>query len=92
MPLIPTVGKQKQVDLSEFKANLFCIVSFRTDRAMQRYSVSNKTNNPEVIKTGLRDSYLHIQLFTHTHMIRKLSPGSLPHSRGGVLLETDEGE
>ena len=44
MPLIPASGKQKQVDLSEFKASLVYKASSRTARTVtQRNPVSEKT-------------------------------------------------
>ena len=36
MPLIPTLGRQRQADLSVFKASLVYRVSSRTARATQR--------------------------------------------------------
>ena len=39
MPLIPTLGRQRQMDLCEFKASLVYRVSFRTARATQRNPV-----------------------------------------------------
>ena len=46
MPLIPTFGRQRQADLSEFEASLVYRVSSRTSRAIQRNPVSkNKTKN-----------------------------------------------
>jgi hypothetical protein len=42
MPLIPALGRQRQADLSEFKASLLYIVSSRTAGATQRGIVSNK--------------------------------------------------
>jgi hypothetical protein len=39
MPLIPTFGRQRQADLSEFEASLVYRVSSRTSRATQRNSV-----------------------------------------------------
>ena len=43
MPLIPTFGRQRQADLSEFEASLVYRVSSRTSRATQRNPVSKKT-------------------------------------------------
>ena len=34
MPLIPALGRQRQVDLCEFEVNLVCRVSSRTIRAV----------------------------------------------------------
>ena len=44
MPLFPALGRQRQADLSEFKASLFYRVSSRTARDTQRNSVSEKQN------------------------------------------------
>jgi hypothetical protein len=40
MPLIPTLERQRQVDLCDFKANLIYKLSPRTARATQRNPVS----------------------------------------------------
>jgi hypothetical protein len=40
MPLILTLGRQRQADLYEFNASLICKVSFTTARATQRNTVS----------------------------------------------------
>ena len=47
MPLIPALGKQRQVDLSEFEASLVYKASFKTARIVtQRNPVSKtKTTN-----------------------------------------------
>jgi hypothetical protein len=45
-PLIPTPGRQRQVDLCEFKASLVYRVNSRTARATLRNPVS-KTNKQE---------------------------------------------
>ena len=39
-PLIPTLGRQRQIDLCEFAASLVYRVSSRTFRAIQRNHVS----------------------------------------------------
>ncbi|EGV91257.1 hypothetical protein I79_026099 [Cricetulus griseus] len=49
MPLIPALGKQRQADLSEFKASLVYKVSFRTARTANTEKLclkiqNNKTN------------------------------------------------
>ena len=44
MPLIPALGRQRQLDLCEFKTSLVYRVSFRTAKATQRNPVSKKTN------------------------------------------------
>jgi hypothetical protein len=49
MPLIPTLGRQRQVDF-EFEASLVFKVSARTARAIQRNPVS-KTQNLNQTKT-----------------------------------------
>ena len=36
MPLIPALGRKRQVDLSEFEASLVCKVSSKTAKATQR--------------------------------------------------------
>jgi hypothetical protein len=41
--LIPTLGRQRQVDLCEFEASLVYRVSSRTARDTQRNPVSKKT-------------------------------------------------
>jgi hypothetical protein len=41
-PLIPALGRQRQEDLCEFKANLVYRASSRTARAIQRNPVSKK--------------------------------------------------
>ena len=52
MPLIPALGRQKQVDLSEFKTNLVYKTSSRTDsKATQRNLVSKKKNKNKKPKT-----------------------------------------
>ena len=43
-PLIPALGKQRQVDLCEFEASLVYRASSRTARAIQRNPVSKKQN------------------------------------------------
>jgi hypothetical protein len=43
MPLIPALGRKKQVDLWEFEASLCYRVSSRTVRATQRSPVLKKT-------------------------------------------------
>jgi hypothetical protein len=49
MPLILALGRQRQVNLCEFKASLVYIVSSRIARAPQRNPVSkNKTQNKEI--------------------------------------------
>ena len=50
MPLMPTLRRQSQADLHEFKAGLVYRVSFRIARATQRNPVlKNKNNNKKVI-------------------------------------------
>jgi hypothetical protein len=44
MLLIPALGRQRQVDLCEFKASLVYRVSVRTVRAAQRNPVSKNTD------------------------------------------------
>ena len=44
MPLIPALGRQMQVDLSEFKAALVYRVSSRTARTITQRSPGFKTN------------------------------------------------
>jgi hypothetical protein len=38
--LIPALGRQRHVDVCEFKANLVCRVNSRTARATQRNTVN----------------------------------------------------
>jgi hypothetical protein len=45
MPLIPTLGRQRQTDHYEFEASLVYRVSSRTARATQRNHVWKKTKN-----------------------------------------------
>jgi hypothetical protein len=54
MPLIPALGRQRQV-ISEFEASLVYRMSSRTARATQRNPISDKTNkqtnkHPQKIK------------------------------------------
>ena len=52
MPLILALERQRQVDLSEFKASLVYIMSFRKLRAIQRDPVSkNKSNKWTIWKS-----------------------------------------
>jgi hypothetical protein len=44
MPLISALGRQRQVDLSEFEASLVCSMSSRTARAIQRNPVLKNKN------------------------------------------------
>jgi hypothetical protein len=43
MPLIPTLGRQRQVDSSEYKATMVYRVSSRTARATQRNPVCQQS-------------------------------------------------
>ena len=45
MPLIPALGRERQVDLCEFEASLVYRVSSRTVRDTQRNPVSKETKN-----------------------------------------------
>jgi hypothetical protein len=50
MPLIPALGRQRQVDLYEFKASLVCRLSSRSARATQRNPVStNKQQQQRIL-------------------------------------------
>jgi hypothetical protein len=54
MPLIPALGRQRQVDLCELEASLVYRVSSRTASAIQRNPVmkkQNKTKKQQKIKT-----------------------------------------
>ena len=42
MPFIPALGRQRQVDLCEFKANLVCRSSFRTVRVPQKFCLKKQ--------------------------------------------------
>jgi hypothetical protein len=59
-PLIPVLGRQRQLDLYEFKANLVYRASSRTARAIQRNIVSknktkqNKTKQMDHIASKLK--------------------------------------
>jgi hypothetical protein len=44
MPLIPTLQRERQVDLCELEASLVYRVSSRTARAIERNLVSKQTN------------------------------------------------
>jgi len=57
-PLIPTLGRQRQVNLCEFKASLIYRMNSRAARATQRNAVSKKQN-----KTKKKGLYHHILLF-----------------------------
>jgi hypothetical protein len=49
MPIVPALGRQRQVNLCELEASLVCRVNFRTVRATQRNPVSkNKNNNNKI--------------------------------------------
>ena len=48
-PLIPALGKQRQVDLYEFEASLVYRASCRTARAIQR----NQTNQPKSMNLSI---------------------------------------
>jgi hypothetical protein len=53
VPLIPELGRQRQVDLCVFEASLVYRVSSRTVRATQRNRISkdkNKTRKKEIKK------------------------------------------
>ena len=50
MPLIPALGRQRQVDLCEFKSNLVYRVSSRTARAVTQ-------RNP-VLKTATKKGFI----------------------------------
>jgi len=43
-PLIPVLGKQRQVDLSQFEASLVYGASSKTTTASQRNPISKKNN------------------------------------------------
>ena len=60
MPLIPAFGRQRQADLSEFKANLVYRVSFRTgSKATHRHPVlKNKKTKYKKRRKGKVDSRL----------------------------------
>jgi hypothetical protein len=73
MPLIPALGKQRQVDLCEFKPILVYRVSSKTDKATQRNPVSqnkqiNKTKRQKEISRlfGLPYSFTLQPLHWHT--------------------------
>ena len=51
MPLVPTLSRQRQVDLCEFAASLVYRVSSRAARATQRNPVSNETNKKEKLES-----------------------------------------
>jgi hypothetical protein len=51
MPLNPALARQRQVDLSEFKASVVCRVSSRTARATQRNPILTKQNRTEQNRT-----------------------------------------
>ena len=56
MPLIPILGRQRQVDLCEFRASLVYKVSFRTARLLHRETLSQKnkqTNKTNKQKPGM---------------------------------------
>jgi hypothetical protein len=61
-PLIPAFGRQSQVDLCEFEANLVCRVSSRTARATQKPCLEKnkrkQSNNNNTI-TKQSSSHMH---------------------------------
>jgi hypothetical protein len=57
MPLMPTLGRQRQVELCEFKASLVYRVSSRTAKATQRNPfLKNKTKQQKQQKTPKTNS------------------------------------
>jgi hypothetical protein len=51
MPLIPVFGKQRQVDLSEFKTSLVYRMSFRRAKATQRNLLLKNKQTKKNIKS-----------------------------------------
>ena len=51
-PLIPTLGRQRQVDFCEFEASMVYIVSSRPARATQRDPVSKQNQSVKSINEG----------------------------------------
>ena len=56
MPLIPALGRQRQVDICEFEASLVYKVSPRTARALQRNTVLNTKKKKKLINSMVINS------------------------------------
>ena len=70
MPLIPALGRQRQVDLCEFEASLVYRVSSRTARATQRNPVSKTKTNQPTNKTNKQTKNPPKQKATTTRIFR----------------------
>jgi hypothetical protein len=72
MPLIPELGRQKQVDLYEFKANLVYTVSSRTARGTQRNPTLKNNNNQRTVLISLLATKSKASTFPH--ILEKSTP------------------
>ena len=71
MPLIPALGKQRQVDICEFKASLSYRVSSRTS---QGYTEKPYLEKPTYIHTHTyihMHTHIYIQMYTHMYRFLK---------------------
>ena len=62
IPLIPALGRQRQLDLSEFKASLVHRVSSRTVKATQRNPILKNERERERKKERERTNLLSVQI------------------------------
>lgn len=67
MPLLPTLWRQRQVDIHEFKACIFFIASFRITRAAQKYPQLEKN------KRSMSLSLVHRKHLTIIHFFSSSS-------------------
>lgn len=73
MPFIPALRRQKQLDLSEFKASLACRVSSWTTKATQRIlSQKHKNKNSKMLTADEPEPAFHDLV-----RMRELGTGSL---------------
>ena len=66
-PLIPTLGRQRQADLCEFKFSLVYITSSRTVQSELHREKMSKRKEKETLHAALQELDIPFNMPTHTH-------------------------
>ena len=65
--LVPAIGRQRQVDLSEFEASQVYKVSFRTARLIKTNPVWGKRKKPKNKQKPPKCTHVHTSTRPHVH-------------------------